>query len=247
MAVVSEATAKDFVRLRNGQVIQGAILRQDSAVVVLTSWEDRRLLQPPLQVFEKQEIESVWFVNPSELEERHIHYSPHVSGYEFGGGLVFQSWAETYLARRQVLQFSIGAGYTITSALGLELSGDFTIPFGGKSDTVWSSYDGAYHVMMNVVGHPIRWKGIVPFASAGGGAAIGIPVNGVTLVSSKDIRSLVDIGLGIKWGADHVGVRAELRHHFYTWTPDAIDEFGRRVPEQTADASQFKIGLFYFR
>ncbi len=241
------ALAKDYVRLRNGQLLEGAILRQDTAVVVLTDWESRHLLQPPLQVFAKEEIQSIWFVKPSENEAQRVHFSPHMSGFELGGSFVFQSWAETHLDRRQLLQFSVDGGYTITPALGLELSGDFTVPFGGKHDSIWNAYDGAYHVLMNVVGHPFRWKGLVPFAVAGGGAAIGIPVGGVTLITSKDLRSLVDVGLGVKWGRDHVGIRGEVRHHFYTWTPDAVDENGVRVPEETADATMFKIGLFYFR
>ncbi len=243
----SVAVAKDYVRLRNGQLLEGAVIRQDTAVVVLTAWEDRYLLQPPLQVYTKEEIQSIWFVKPSESDEHHFHFSPHMSGFEVGGSFALQSWAETRLDRRQLLQFSVEGGYTITSALGLELSGDFTIPFGGKSDTIWHSYDGAYHVLMNVIGHPFRWKGLVPFAVAGGGAAIGIPIDGVTLISSKDLRSLVDVGLGVKWGVDHIGVRGEVRHHFYTWTRDAVNENGVRVPEETADATMFRVGLFYFR
>ena len=57
----------------------------------------------------------------------------------------------------------------------------------------------------------------------------------------------MDIALGVKWGVDHLGLRAEWRHHFYAWTPDAVNEFGVRVPEQTADASMIRFGLFYFR
>lgn len=237
----------DYVRLRSGRVLEGAVLRQDSAVVVMTDWENRHQLQPPLQVFTREEVQSVWFVKPTESKEEYVRFSPHDSGFELGGSLLFQSWAETNLVRRQVLQFSVNGGYTIAPALGLELSGDFTIPFGGKPDSVWHSYDGAYQVAMNVIGHPFRWKGLVPFVLAGGGAAIGVPVNGVILVSSKELRSLVDVGVGVKWGVDHVGMRVEWRHHFYTWTPDATDEFGRRVPEQTADASMIRVGLFYFR
>ena len=239
--------AMDYVRLRSGETIEGAVLRQDSSVVIVTDWDQRHERQPQLQVYTRQEVESIWFVKPSESGVRHIQYSPHESLFELGGNFLFQSWAETKMVRRQVIQLSVNAGYSIMPALGLELSGDFTVPLGGANDTVWHSYDGAYHVVMNVVAHPFRWKGLVPFAVAGGGAAIGVPVNGVTFISSTDVRSLADIGLGVKWGVDHLGMRAEVRHHFYTWTPDAVDEFGIRADEQTADATMVRIGLFYFR
>ena len=241
------AEAKDFLRLRNGQIVEGAVLRQDSSVVIMTEWDSRHLLQPPLQVYTREEIQSIWFVEPTSTEAHRLHYSPHESGIELGGSFLFQTWAETKLVRRHLLYLSVNGGYTIFPALGMELSGDFSIPLSGKPDSAWHSYDGAYHVVMNVIGHPFRWKGLVPFGLVGGGAAIGVPVNGVILSSSADVRSLVDIGLGVKWGVDHLGLRAEWRHHFYAWTPDAVNEFGVRVPEQTADASMIRFGLFYFR
>lgn len=243
----NSALGMDYVRLRTGQIIEGAVLRHDSAAVVMTDWENRNLPQPPLMVFTHDEIHSIWFVDPRKEEGAHVRYTPRVGFFEIGGSALFQAWAETKLLRRHMILLELQGGYTITPALALDLAAAFTVPFGGTADTVWHRYDPAYHVTMSVVAHPFVWKGIVPYALAGGGAAIGTPVDGVILTSSPAVRSLINAGLGVKWGVDHVGMRVEWRHHFYAWTPDAVDAFGLRVNEETADASMIRVGLFYFR
>ena len=247
VAPIESALAIDYVRLRTGQVIEGAILREDSSVVVMTDWENRHLQQPPLTVFTHDEVHSIWFVDPREEEHAHLRYVPHVGSIEVGGSALFQTWAETKFLRRHLFMLELQGGFTITPALGFDLAAAFTVPLGGASDSVWHRYDPAYHVSMSVVAHPFIWKGMIPYVLAGGGAAVGTPLNGVILSSSHDVRSLINAGLGVKWGLDHVGMRVEWRHHFYTWTPDEVDAFGNRVSERTADASMIRAGLFYFR
>jgi hypothetical protein len=247
IACAGQAQSVDYLRLRNGQIVEGAVLRQDTAVVILTGWDNRNLPMPPLSVFTRDEVQSIWFVDPRLESSSHVEYSPHVGTIEFGGSVLFQTWAESELIRRDLFLLGLQAGYAITHALGIDVSADFTIPLGGAADSVWHRFDPAFQFSMSVVAQPFRWRSFVPYALAGGGAALGTPVNGTILSASKDVRSLVNAGLGIKWGLDHVGVRAEWRHHYYAWTPDAVDERGLRVAEQSADASMIRVGLFYFR
>lgn len=237
--------AEDYIRLRDGQIIPCAILRQDTFVVYTTDWDLRHLNSPPLQVYTRDEIESIWFTPPEAV--RRIPYVPRASRLEAGGSLGFQTWAESRLARRHLILFSLHGGLGITEFLGLELDGSFTFPMGGKPDSAWYSYDPGYQVVMNAVVQPVVWRGIVPFGFAGGGASVGIPANDLLLTASNDVRNVIDIGLGIKWGADGIGYRIEWRHNFYAWTPDAVDARGLRVREQTGDASAIRASLFIYR
>jgi hypothetical protein len=239
------ARATDWLRLRDGRVIPCAILSQDTLAVFTTDWNSRHLLQPPLQVFSRDEVESVWFTSPPRVPGG--RYMPHTAGWEAGGAFAFQGWAETELVRRYLLLFSLHGGYTIMPQLSLELDADFTFPFGGRTDSLWRSYGTGYQTVMNVVAHPFVFRGVVPYALLGGGAALAIPVGNTIVTRSHDIRSLVDFGLGIKWGSAGLGYCLEWRHHFYEWTPDATDERGVRVPAQSADASVIRATLFIYR
>jgi len=240
-----QAGATDYVRLTTGRVIACAVLRQDTVAVFTTDWDARHLLLPPLQVYGRDEVESVWFTEPPRGTAG--RYVPHAGGWEVGGSVAFQAWAETELSRRYLLMFSVHGGYTIMPQVSLELDGDFTFPLGGGSDSLWRANGTGYQTVMNVVAHPFVYKGFVPYALFGGGAALAVPVGDVVLTSSKDVRNLLDFGLGIKWGSAGVGYRIEWRHHFYEWTPDAVDERGLRVPAQSADASVVRATLFLYR
>jgi hypothetical protein len=252
------ASSMDYVRLRNGKIIEGAILRQDTLSLFITDWDSRQMRQPPIQVFTREEVESVWFVEPKASVGESRTYRPHSSGTELGGDLCFQTWAESGLPdRRYLLQTTLHGGYSITKALGIEADFDLSYPFGSKSDTTWHKLDAATQVSLNVVAHPFIWNDLVPYALLGGGAAQAIPMDHVMLISSTDTRAMVNIGLGVKWGKDGIGIRAEWRHSFYSWQPDKLvtgyrwvgadlEEYQYRAEEQNADASVFKIGLFFY-
>jgi len=202
-----------------------------------------------MQVYAREEVESVWFVSPTSLRVREP-YVPHVSGLEAGGAIALQTWAETETARRHLLILSLHGGLTVIRQGGLELDGDFTLPLSGRSDPVWRKYEPCYQVVMNVIVHPFVLKnGMVPFILGGGGASVGVPVGDAILSSSTDIRNLVDVGFGLKWGSNGLGYRLEWRHHFYTWTPDETTSLDSevRASEQTADASVFRATLFIYR
>jgi len=79
----------------------------------------------------------------------------------------------------------------------------------------------------------------------GGGASIGVPLENVTLTNSNDIRTLVDFGVGVKWGGNGVGYGVEWRHHYYTWTPDQVVN-GVRVKAHAGDASVVRASLFIY-
>jgi hypothetical protein len=239
------AEAANWVRLKNGRIIECAVLRQDTTAVFTTDWKSRHSEQPPLQVFALDEVESIWFTHPG--NQPRGGYVPHVNGWEFGGSAAFQSWASNELERRYLLLFSLHGGYTILPMLSFELDGDFTFPLGGRSDSTWKPYGTGYQTVMNIVAHPFVWKGIVPYLTAGGGVALDVPVGGVVLTDADVARNLVDIGIGIKWGSGGIGYRIEWRHHLYQWTPDAVDENGVRVPSQSADASVIRASLFIYR
>lgn len=240
-----QAGATDHVRLKDGRIIPCAVLRQDTVAVFTTDWESRHLRQPQLQVYARDEVESVWFTDPPRGPAG--RYIPHAGGWELGGSAAFQAWAETDLSRRYLLMFSVHGGYTIMPQVSLELDGDFTFPLGGRSDSLWRTYGTGFQTVMNVVAHPFAYKGFVPYALFGGGAALAVPVGDVILTGSNDLRNLLNFGLGVKWGSAGVGYRIEWRHHFYEWTPDAVDARGVRVPAQSADASVVRATLFIYR
>jgi hypothetical protein len=240
-----QAQATDYVRLKNGRVIACAVLRQDTVAVFTTDWESRHLLQPALQVFGRDEVESVWLGTPPRGPGG--RYVPHVNGWELGGSVAFQGWAETELARRYLLLLSLHGGYTILPQVSFELDADFTVPMGGRSDSLWRTYGTGYQTVMNVLVHPFVYKGVVPYGFLGGGAALAVPVGDLILTGSEDVRNVLDFGLGVKWGSAGVGYAIEWRHHLYEWTPDAVDENGVRVPAQSADASVIRATLFIYR
>jgi hypothetical protein len=245
--------AQDYVRLRNGQVIKCSILRQDTSVVYTTEWDLRHLAQPPLQVYERREVESIWFIAPQSVEKTKAPYIPHANGWEIGGSFSLQTWAETNLARRHLMVLTAHGGFDITRQFGLEGDLDLTVPirtlpFVGKSAKSWLEMDVGHQIGINGVYHPIVWKGIVPFLLAGGGISEGVPMGNVILTDHNFLRSMIDVGIGAKWGSGGLGYRIEWRHHIYTWQPDLVNaETGLREPENSANASLIKATLFFYR
>jgi hypothetical protein len=252
------AFSVDYLRLRNGKVIEGAILRQDTAVVVVTDWDSRADVQPQLQVFAHDEIESIWFSKPTLTAKASTPYIPHGSGWEAGGNFSFQTWNESgFQARRFLMQTTLLGCYSVTDKFGFEADIDLSVPFSAKSDSTWSKLNIGTQVSINFVAHPVAWKGMVPFVLVGAGTATSGSIDHLILSSEAEKRNLLDIGLGIKWGSDHLGFRAELRHNFYVWNPDKVVDaykwegaelvpYSYRVGEQSSDASVIKIGLFYY-
>ncbi|MCL4304804.1 hypothetical protein KJZ99_02745 [bacterium] len=242
---VSALQADDYVRLKDGRIIKGAVLRQDTLAVYLSPWDQRHLRQPDLQVFGRDEVESIWLGSPPKtVAARTYHLRPGL--IEIGGGLSFQTWSASVHERRFLTQFSLQGGYSVTKLLGTEVIADFTLPWGKKSDMQYDSLRFGYQVALHVVGMLDLGKPWVPFAYAGGGSALEVPRGGLVLTTSDDVRSLLDVGIGVKAGFNGIALRTELRHAYYTWTPDRSDAEGIRLPSQNADATTFKVSLFTY-
>jgi hypothetical protein len=212
----------------------------------MTDWNYRTLLQPPLRVYTKEEVESIWFSEPKESAGERTRFRPHTSGYEGGGSFSFQSWETSDTSRHFLLKASVLGGISISRALGFEIDADFGWPVGGGSDEKWKSYTFGSQVTMNVVAHPIVWQGAIPFLLVGGGASTGIPIGGTLLDPSGRGHSLVDFGLGLKWGWDGLGYRIEWRHSYYSWSQSAGDYPEAPTVKRHGDSSEIRFGMFLY-
>jgi hypothetical protein len=241
---ITSAHSQDYIRLKDGQVIPCAVLRMDTSAVFATDWEYRGLAMPPLKVYARDEVQSVWLVEPLEVSAAKLPYVPHSKGWEVGGSVAMQTWVEPGITRRFLVLASAQGSFTVAKQLSLEVDGDFAFPFVKKSDPWRSSHNG-YQFTFNVVGHPVRWHGFVPFALLGAGVATGIPMGDVLVPpsnatsSSQPNRELLNAGIGIKWGEGGVGYRLEWRHSFYQWSSGPKNE--------SADASSIRASLFIYR
>ena len=90
--IAVSAMAMDYVQLKTGRLIQGAILRQDTVAVYMTDWDSRSEQFPKLQVYARNEIQSIWFEKPVFENQMKFYYRPSARRIEFGGGINFQTW-----------------------------------------------------------------------------------------------------------------------------------------------------------
>ncbi|MCB9366186.1 MAG: hypothetical protein H6506_03740 [Calditrichaeota bacterium] len=243
--LVGQTLAADYVRLRDGRLISGAVIRQDTLAIYLSPWEQRHMRQPELQVFARNEVESIWLGSKPHSESLR-RYKLRPGLIELGGGLSMQTWAASVHERRFLSQISLQGGYAITKYLGTELIADFTLPKGKKSDAQFDSLKFGYQVALHVVGMLDLGRSWIPFAYAGGGSALDVPRGTYVQTTGNDVRSLLDIGAGIKAGLNGLGIRAEIRHAYYTWTPDRTTEEGTRLSSQNADATTMRLSLFTY-
>jgi len=237
--------AEDFVRLKDGRTVSGAVIRQDTLAVYLAPWDQRHLRQPVLDVFARNEVESIW-INSRPAGGVSRPYRPHSGLRELGGGFSFQTWAASVHERRYLAQLSLLGGYSITKNLGTEVAADFTAPFAKKTDAEYDPQRFGYQVALHIVGTlggNSVWK---PFAYVGGGSALEVPRAGLVETTLDDARSLIDIGIGLKAGWNGVGLRAEIRHAYYSWTPDVAVAEEVRSTGQNADATTLRVSLFTY-
>jgi hypothetical protein len=246
--------AMDYVELKDGRQIAGAILRQDTIAVYMTDWSLRGEQFPPLQVFGRDEIRAIWFDQPGRAKQTGVFYKPQSKRTELGGGTTFQTWQASDQDRRFVLQVSVFGAMLISPVFGLEADADLTYPWGDENSPSWRDLDIAHQVSMNVVAHlPWKYK-IIPYIIAGGGSSEGIPINGVLLTSSSKVRNMVHAGIGMKYGADGLGIRLELRHSYYEWEeeqtqldPEDFNNVIIRKLKMDADATVLRFTIFgYF-
>lgn len=245
LILTNTTLAEDFVRLRDGRVVSGAVIRQDTLAVYLTEWEQRHLRQPEVQVFAREEVESIWLGDAPNLAATRV-YKLHSGLLELGGGFGFQTWASNEYKRRFLAQLSLQGGYAITKNLGTEVVADFTAPFGKNVDPHYDSLKFGYQVALHIVGSLDLDQPWIPFAYFGGGASLEVPRAGLVETTTDDVRSLIDVGVGIKFGVNGIGLRTEIHHAFYTWTPDVEVATEVRSSGRNADATSLRVSLFTF-
>lgn len=239
------ARAEDYVRLRDGRIMSGAILRQDTTAVYLTSWDQRTATFPELQVYTRDEVESIWIGGPpTSGTVRSYRLRPGM--IELGGGFGVQTWASSVHERRFLANLSLQAGYTITKLLGTEVAMDIGWPGAKDADSTYGDLKFGYQIVAHIVGSLNPNGPVVPYAFAGGGSSLGVPRGGLIEATGQDVHSLVDVGVGLKFGLNGFGVRTELRHAYYTWTPDIEVQDEVRSPSQNADATTLRVFLFTY-
>lgn len=245
--------AMDYLDLKDGRRIAGAILRQDTTAVYMTDWEYRAERFPPLQVFGRDEIRAIWFDTPPLAGKKTSYYRPRSGLMEIGGGSTFQTWQASDYDRRYLIQFSCFGAMGISKVLSVEADIDFTVPSGGGSDKEWKKLDFSHHVSMNIIASLPWQKRIIPYVLAGGGSSEGIPTGGVLLTESSDSHNLVQTGIGMKYGVNGMGFRLELRHSYYIWKedqlvldPDNYEETYIRRLRMDADATVLRLSIFSY-
>ena len=248
-AVLSHAFALDYVQLRSGRLIEGAVIRQDTTAVFITPWEQRYLRQPEFQVFARAEVQSIWLgEKPGRIAVR--KYVSRTGMIELGGGLDMQTWASSLHQRRYLLQFSGLVGTSITDYLSLELVGGVSAPFGNSEDPDYDSLEFAYQIALHIVGNLNLDKPFIPFAFAGAGVGRDVPRAGVSETASFEDRSLIEIGAGLKMGFNGMGVRVELKHAYYHWSKQHLVGIfnGEELytVRQSSDATSLRVFLFTY-
>jgi hypothetical protein len=236
----------DYVELKTGRIIEGVVIRQDTTAVYVTDWESRHLRLPPVQVFTRDEVSAIWFNTHPTGRKISVPYSPETGRFEFGGSAALQTWAASVHQRRYMIQLSLIGGYTVVPQFGFEVDADFMIPSGKENDPAWDTLKFGHQATLNILVYPGQIIGLSPFALIGGGSSVDVPLGDLALTSSRDVRNLVNFGFGVKWGSGKLGYRIELRHAYYSWTPDETTDTGVRVPRQDADATTIRVGLFGF-
>jgi hypothetical protein len=251
--LTARAQAMDFVVLSDGRVVQGAILRQDSATVTMTDWETRHFLQPPLQVYTKQEVQSIWFSQPEQAANSRAMFRPRPLQVELAGGLAFQTSAGTEYERESLVQVSVQAGLPVTRSYGFEVDAIYSGP---SSRT---GYERGFQTLANIAVYPFVVHGFVPFVVAGGGAAITVPYDRSALAVADTlgetyVGNVVDVGAGVKTGVDGFGMRLDIRHHYYSWSvlrPYDTQVNGETVTQNRrerieADMTVFRVSVFTY-
>lgn len=248
-AIWSQAHAFDYVRLRNGRLIEGAVIRQDTSAVFVVPWEQRSLRQPDVQVFAHSEVESIWLgQKPARVAVR--KYIPRTGMFEVGGGLDMQTWASSLHERRYLLQFSGLVGTSITNYLATELVGNISAPFASAAGSSYDSLNFAYQLALHVLANVDINRAFIPFAFVGAGVGRDVPKAGVIESVTYDDRSLLEIGAGLKMGINGIGVRVELKHAYYHWNKkQLVGTFNGEdlyTERQSEDATSLRVFLFTY-
>jgi hypothetical protein len=221
--IVSHSWALDTVVLKNGKVIQGAIIRLDSLSLIISPWEERHALFPSGDVYTKDEIRTVTFdgIIPSIstlVDEKELYIGKGI--WELSTGISFRAIDPEEGSSTTFLNIPIRAGYFLARNLSAELEIMASQPKGE---------DMGYMVTASALIHP-KFKAMNPtpwmrgFLLLGFGFGTGLPQGSTIPATETDPLNIVQGGLGVKVGEGRVGLRLEYR---------LASLFGNRVTYET--------------
>jgi hypothetical protein len=207
----SKSWALDTVVLKNGKVIQGAIIRMDSLAIIIAPWEDRNALYPRGDVYTKDEIQAITFdTNVSVslltlLQNNRLNIQTGV--WELSMSTSFQSVNPDEGENYSCLNIPIRAGYFVARNISLEVEMMITQPETGDMGYLISA-SGLIHPKIKALNsHP--W--IRPFLLMGWGFGTGVPLGDSVPSDTDNPLNLFQTGLGLKVGEGRVGLRIEYR------------------------------------
>jgi hypothetical protein len=221
--IISHSWALDTVVLKNGKVIQGAIIRLDSLSLVISPWEDRNALFPRGDVYTKDEIRTVSFDATipsisSLVGEKELYIGHGV--WELSTGISFRSVDPEEGSSTTYLNIPLRAGYFLARNLSAELEIMASQPKG---------QDMGYMATASALLHP-KFKALNPtpwmrgFLLLGFGFGTGLPQGSTIPATDTDPMNVIQGGAGVKVGEGRVGLRLEYRF---------ASLFGKREKYQT--------------
>ena len=203
--------ALDTIILKNGKVIQGAIIRMDSLAIIIAPWEDRDALYPRGDVYTKDEIQAITFDNAmsasriSLLEGNRLNVQRGV--WELSMSASYRSVNPDEGENYTYVNLPIRAGYFVARNISLEVEMMITQPESGDMGYLLSA-SGLIHPMFQAL-NSHRW--LRPFVLVGWGFGTGVPLGTSVPSDTDNLLNLFQAGLGLKIGEGRVGLRAEYR------------------------------------
>ncbi len=225
--IISNSWALDTVLLKNGKVIQGAIIRLDSLSLIISPWEDRHALFPRGDVYTKDEVHTVTFDGTipsfsSSVGEKELYIGRGI--WELSTGISFRSIDPEQGSSTTYLNIPIRAGYFLVRDLSAELEIMASQPKGGDMGYL-ATASALLHPKIKLF-NPAPW--MRGFLLLGFGFGTGLPQGSTVLATDTDPLNIVQGGVGVKMGEERVALRLEYRF---------TSLFGRRETYQSDDES----------
>jgi hypothetical protein len=247
--------ALDTVVLKNGKVIQGAIIRMDSLAIIIAPWEDRNALYPRGDVYTKDEIQAVTFDSNVHASQLSLlggdRLNIQTGVWELSMSASFQSVNPDEGENYSYSNIPIRAGYFVARNISLEVELMITQPETGDMGYLLSA-SGLIHPKFKALNsHP--W--LRPFVLIGWGFGTGVPLGSSVPNDTDDPLNLFQTGVGLKIGEGRVGLRVEYRLSSLFGRQDVFQEgtdeegnyYAYRVERNRTDAFQsFLVGFSVF-
>ncbi len=208
--IISNSWALDTVVLKNGRVIQGAIIRLDSLSLIISPWEDRHALFPRGDVYTKDEVRTVTFDGtiPSIstlVGEKELYIGR--GAWELSTGMSFRSIDPDQGSSTTYLNIPIRAGYFLTRDLSAEL--EIMASQSKGEDMGYLATASALLHPRNKLLNPAPW--MRGFLLIGFGFGTGLPQGNTVAATDTDPLNIIQGGVGAKIGEGRVALRLEYR------------------------------------